>query len=80
MEQSRKKSSILPLHLGVVATEKETFGLPLTLVCPLIYLNGISPHGIVANLLSNFELQSCYFGLVPLEKAWTPLSYQLSVK
>ena len=32
VEQSRERSSALPLHLGVVAIEKGAFGSPLTTV------------------------------------------------
>ena len=32
VEQSRERSSALPLHLGVVAIEKEAFGSPSTTV------------------------------------------------
>ena len=32
VEQSKERSSILLLHLGVVAIEKGAFGLPLTMV------------------------------------------------
>ena len=32
VEQSRERSSALPLHLGVVVIEKETFGSPSTTV------------------------------------------------
>ena len=32
VEQSRKMSSALPIHLGVVAFKKEAFGLPSTKV------------------------------------------------
>ena len=32
VEQSRERSSALPQHLGVVAIEKGTFGLPSTKV------------------------------------------------
>ena len=35
MEQSREMSSTLPLHLGVVAIEKEAFGSPSTTVSQL---------------------------------------------
>ena len=35
VEQSREKSSTLPLHLCVVAIEKESFELPTT---PLLYV------------------------------------------
>ena len=38
VEQSRKWSSALPQHLGVVAIEKGAFGSPLTKVANFTYL------------------------------------------
>ena len=38
VEQSRERSSALPLHLGVVAIEKGAFGSPLTIVANFTYL------------------------------------------
>ena len=35
VEQSRERSSALPLHFGVAAIEKGAFGLPLTTVANL---------------------------------------------
>ena len=38
VEQSRERSCTLPLNLGVVAIEKEAFGLPSTTVANFTYL------------------------------------------
>ena len=38
VEQSRKRSSAIPLHLGVVAIEKGAFGSPSTTVANFIYI------------------------------------------
>ena len=38
VEQSRERSSTLPLHLGVVAIEKGAFGSPSTKVTNFTYL------------------------------------------
>ena len=37
VEQSRERSSTLPLHLGVVAIKKEAFWSHSTTVCQFIY-------------------------------------------
>ena len=37
VEQSRGRSSALPLHLGIVATEKAAFGSPSTTVANFTY-------------------------------------------
>ena len=37
VEQSRGRSSALPLHLGVVAIEKGAFGLPSTMAANFTY-------------------------------------------
>ena len=37
VEQSREYSSVLPLHLGVVATEKGTFGSSSTKVAKFFF-------------------------------------------
>ena len=38
VEQSRERSSVLPLHLGVAAIKKGAFGSPLTTVANFTYL------------------------------------------
>ena len=38
VEQSRERSSALPIHLGVVAIEKGAFGLSSTAIANLLYL------------------------------------------
>ena len=39
VEQSRERSSTLPLHLGAVAIEKGAFGSPSTIVANFTYMN-----------------------------------------
>ena len=48
VEQSRERSSVPPLHFGVVAIEKGAFGSPSTKVANFTYLYYCSPpatHG-----------------------------------
>ena len=42
VEQSRERSSALPLHLGVVAIEKGAFLLPLTAVANFTYFISVT--------------------------------------
>ena len=42
VEQSRERSSALPLHLGVVAIEKGVFGSPATKVANFTYFSLLS--------------------------------------
>ena len=42
VEQSKERSSVLPLHLGVVAIEKGAFRLPSTMVTNFTFTMSIS--------------------------------------
>ena len=51
VEQSRERSSTLPLHLGVVAIEKGAFESPSTTVANFTFLLTLFKHFFLQNLM-----------------------------